>query len=85
MRIEAKNVQAVFNALRSQRIVPNAGKIREKGKGLEMEIKIPGLAPRPEPEATEERGADEPPRDDPRGPIDPHKVDLRLIAVQVQK
>ena len=42
----AKDSQAVFNALRTQRIVPNAKKIREKGKGLEMEIKLPGFAPK---------------------------------------
>ncbi len=41
--IEAKDAQAVFNALRSQRIVPNTKSIREKGKGIEMEIKIPGF------------------------------------------
>jgi len=41
--IEAKNVQAVFNVLRSQKVVPNAKTIREKGKGLEMEIKLPGF------------------------------------------
>ena len=44
--IEAKNVQAVFNHLKNQRVVPNAKKIREKGKGLEMEIKIPGFGPK---------------------------------------
>ncbi|MCB0354307.1 MAG: type II secretion system F family protein [Bdellovibrionales bacterium] len=44
--IEAKNIQAVFNALKRQRIVPNASKIREKGQGLEMEIKIPGMGPK---------------------------------------
>ena len=44
--IEAKNVQAVFNALKAQKITPNTKKIREKGKGLEMEIKIPGFGPK---------------------------------------
>ncbi|NLF25526.1 MAG: type II secretion system F family protein [Deltaproteobacteria bacterium] len=44
--IEAKNVQAVFNHLKNQRVIPNAKKIREKGKGLEMEIKIPGFGPK---------------------------------------
>ncbi len=42
--LEAKSTQAVFNALRAQRIVPNAKTIREKGKGLEMEIKLFGKA-----------------------------------------
>lgn len=41
--LDAKDAQSVFNALRAQRIVPNAKKIREKGKGLEMEIKLPGM------------------------------------------
>ncbi|MBX7138785.1 MAG: type II secretion system F family protein [Oligoflexia bacterium] len=41
--MEAKNAQMVFNALKAQRIVPNAGRIREKGKGLEMELKLPGF------------------------------------------
>ncbi len=44
--IEAKNVQAVFNALKRQRIMPNAKKIREKGTGLDMEITIPGMGPK---------------------------------------
>ncbi|MCO6431471.1 MAG: type II secretion system F family protein [Deltaproteobacteria bacterium] len=44
--MEAKNTQAVFNALKGQRITPNAGRIREKGKGLDMEIKIPGFGPK---------------------------------------
>lgn len=41
--MEARDVQSVFNALRAQRIVPTANRIREKGSGLEMEIKIPGF------------------------------------------
>ena len=41
--LEARDIQGVFNALRSQRIMPNASRIREKGKGLEREIKIPAL------------------------------------------
>lgn len=34
--------------------------------GRKVKLKLPGLAPRIEPLATEERGAPEPPRDDPR-------------------
>ncbi len=41
--LDAKDAQAVFNLLRAQRITPNVNRIREKGKGLEMEIKIPGM------------------------------------------
>lgn len=44
--MEARNVQAVFNALKTQRITPNAKAIREKGKGVNMEIKIPGFGPK---------------------------------------
>ena len=44
--LEAKNVQAVFNALKAQRIVANGKKIKEKGKGLDMEITIPGFGPK---------------------------------------
>lgn len=47
--LEARDLQAVFNNLKAQRIIPNAKKIREKGKGLEMEIKIPGFGPKVKP------------------------------------
>lgn len=39
--------------------------------GRKVRLKVPGLAPRPEPRGTEERGDAEPPRDDPRPPINP--------------
>ena len=45
----AKDSQAVFNALRAQRISPNVKKIREKGKGLDREINIPGFGPKVKP------------------------------------
>jgi type IV pilus assembly protein PilC len=41
--VDARDMQAVFNLLRAQKIVPTANKIREKGKGLEMEIKMPSF------------------------------------------
>lgn len=44
--MDARDVQSVFNALRNQRVNPNAKSIREKGKGLEMELKIPGFGPK---------------------------------------
>ena len=44
--LEGRDVQAVFNALKAQRIVPVAHRIRPKGKGLDMEIKLPGLGPK---------------------------------------
>jgi hypothetical protein len=40
--------------------------------GRKVKLKIPGLGPRPKPGATEERGSAEPPRDDPRPPINPN-------------
>ncbi|MCB0329414.1 MAG: type II secretion system F family protein [Bdellovibrionales bacterium] len=44
--MEARNIQAVFNSLKRQQITPNAKKIKEKGKGLDMEIAIPGMGPK---------------------------------------
>jgi hypothetical protein len=44
--------------------------------GRKFKIKVPGLAPRPKPGRTEERGSVEPPRDDPRPPINPDHVGL---------
>ncbi|MGH7768785.1 MAG: type II secretion system F family protein, partial [Candidatus Binatia bacterium] len=41
--MEALNQQAVLSRLRSQRIQPVPTRIREKGKGLDREITIPGL------------------------------------------
>jgi type IV pilus assembly protein PilC len=41
--LDARDMQAVFNMLRSQKIVPIANKIKEKGRGLEMEIKLPTI------------------------------------------
>jgi type IV pilus assembly protein PilC len=45
-QLEAKDIQSVFNLLKAQRITPNAKKIKQKGQGLEMEIKIPGFGPK---------------------------------------
>jgi type IV pilus assembly protein PilC len=47
--IEARDQQAVFNLLKGQRIAPNPEKIVEKGVGLQMEIKIPGMGPKVKP------------------------------------
>ena len=52
---------------------PNEVKTRD---GRTFKIKAPGLAPPPKPVRTEERGGDEPPREDPRPPINPHHVGL---------
>ena len=40
--------------------------------GRKVKLKVPGLTPPVKPHATEQRGATEPPRDDPRPPIDPN-------------
>ncbi|MCB0359444.1 MAG: type II secretion system F family protein [Bdellovibrionales bacterium] len=44
--MEAANTQAVFNALKGQRIQPNIKKIKNKGAGLQKEIRIPGFEPK---------------------------------------
>lgn len=44
--MEAANSQAVFNALKAQRITPNVKKIKQKGAGLDKEINIPGFGPK---------------------------------------
>src|SRR5689334_7933098 len=41
--MEALNQQAVLSRLRSQRIQPNPTRVREKGKGLDKELSIPGF------------------------------------------
>ena len=43
--MEAASLEAVFARLRSQRIQPNPGLVKEKGKGLSRQINIPGLGP----------------------------------------
>ena len=40
--------------------------------GKKVTITIPGMPPRAKPTGTEERGAAEPPRDDPRPPLNPN-------------
>ena len=40
-------------------------------EGRKVRLKIPGLEQQPKLTRTEERGAEEPPRDDPRPPINP--------------
>ncbi len=47
--MQAASREAVISRLRSQRIRPVPERIREKGKGLEREIKIPGLGEKVKP------------------------------------
>lgn len=39
--------------------------------GRKVKLKVPGLAPRAQPRGAEERGSAEPPREDPRPPVNP--------------
>ena len=41
--MEAPSREAVINRLRAQRIQPITNKLKERGKGLDREIKLPGL------------------------------------------
>ena len=41
--LEAPSLEAALTRLREQRIRPIANRVREKGKGLEKEISIPGF------------------------------------------
>jgi type IV pilus assembly protein PilC len=47
--LEAPNPEAVFAVLRERRIRPIPSRIREKGKGLEREITIPGFGEKVKP------------------------------------
>ena len=44
------------------------------GDGRKVKLKVPGLAPPVKPDATEQRGSTEPPRDDPRSGLDPNFI-----------
>lgn len=44
--------------------------------GRKIKLKVPGLMPPVKPGATEERGSEEPPRDDPRPPVNPHHAGI---------
>lgn len=44
--------------------------------GRKFKLKVPGLPPPVKPATTEERGSEEPPRDDPRPPINPGHAGL---------
>ncbi len=47
--MEAASAQQVFNQLKAKKIAPNVPKIKEKGKGLDMQINVPGLGPKVKP------------------------------------
>lgn len=43
--VEARDVQGAFNLLKAQKISVQPRSIKEKGKGFDMEIKLPGFGP----------------------------------------
>ena len=49
---------------------PELGELTTKD-GRKVKLKLPGMPPRMKPAATEERGAEEPPRDNPAPPHNP--------------
>jgi hypothetical protein len=52
---------------------PKAPELTTKD-GRKVKLKLPGLVTPPKPGRTEERGSVEPPRDDPRPPINPNHI-----------
>jgi len=63
--------------LTANHVVANAAAVQIRTKdGRKFKLKLPGLTQRPDPQATEERGSAEPPRDDPRPPINPNHAGL---------
>jgi hypothetical protein len=54
-----------------ERLDPKDPGLRTKD-GRKVTLKIPGMEPPAKPEATEQRQPPEPPRDDPRGNVNPH-------------
>ncbi len=52
-------------------VKPELGELTTKD-GRKLKVKMPGLPPRMKPVATEERGAAEPPRDNPATPLNPN-------------
>ena len=44
--------------------------------GRKVTLRVPGLEPPVKPGATGERGSAEPPREDPRPPVNPHHAGL---------
>jgi hypothetical protein len=51
-------------------VKPELGELTTKD-GRKVKVKMPGLPPRMKPASTQERGADEPPRDNPAPPHNP--------------
>ena len=62
-----------MSAIPGEPLTPKPLEVKMKD-GRKVKLKLPGMAPRIEPTKTEERGAEEPPRDDPRLPINPNHV-----------
>jgi len=60
-----------MSAIPGEPLTPKPLEVKMKD-GRKVKLKLPGVAPRIEPTKTEERGAEEPPRDDPRPAFNPH-------------
>jgi hypothetical protein len=56
-----------------ERLTPEAPELTTSD-GRKVKLKLPGLKPPVKPQGTEQRGAAEPPRDDPRLPLDPNSA-----------
>ncbi len=60
-----------MSAIPSEPLKPKPHELTLKD-GRKLRLKLPGLPPPVEPLATEERGAAEPPRDNPATPLNPN-------------
>ena len=60
-----------MSAIPGEPLTPKPLEVKTKD-GRRVKLKLPGMPPRIEPTRTEERGAQEPPRDDPRPSHNPY-------------
>ena len=60
-----------MSAIPGEPLTPKPLELQTKD-GRKVKLKLPGMPPRIEPTRTEERGAQEPPRDDPRPSHNPY-------------
>ena len=60
-----------MSAIPGEPLTPKPLEVKTKD-GRKVKLKLPGVPPRIEPTRTEERGAQEPPRDDPRPSHNPY-------------
>ena len=60
-----------MSAIPGEPLTPKPLEVKTKD-GRKVKLKLPGMPPPVKPVRTEERGADEPPRDDPRPSHNPY-------------